>query len=178
MRKKQYNIILVFLLMFCLFFLNKGYSKQGKSSYILGVKAAKSGNLGFAYMYFRDFLRNFPESELAKDALFALGEYYFAINDNSDAVRYFNQFVEDYPECKTKIFALGYLMEIARKEGEHNLLKKLEKELVVFQKLSFLFRDFKEYTYVSPLSKKYKVVYFIDKIEIYIDENSFAQVAY
>ena len=85
---------------------------------------------------------------------------------------------EEYPESKSSPFVLAYLIKIAQKNGDEETVKKLEKELIASQQVSLLFRDFKELQYVSAMSKKYKALYFIDKIEIYIDNELFAQIPF
>jgi len=41
-----------------------------------------------------------------------------------------------------------------------------------------LFRDFKEYSYVSALMREHKAVYYIDKIEFFVDEKLFSEIYY
>lgn len=170
----------IFFIILLLIFLSphRGDTQEDKKLYSQGIKAARSGDIDFAFMNFYRLLSIFPESEFSEDALFATGEYYFLIGDYYDAARTFNRFINNYPGSEAELFALIYLLEIAKIRGKEKLVKILEKEIVTSQRLAFLFRDFKEYKYLSPLFKSYKVVYFIDKVEFYIDGKLFTKISY
>ncbi len=149
-----------------------------RKSFNEGVKAARSGKIDFAYMHFSEFLRNNPESELAQEALFAIGEYHFFSGSYNYAYSSFDDLL-GYPRNDLmKLFALAYQFEIAKKDNIKKKLKEIEKEIGTFQKVTFLFRDFKEHAYNSPLNKQYKAKHFIDKIEFYIDGKFFTEVPY
>ena len=157
---------------------SNAYARQDTRLYFRGINAARKGNLDFAFVKFDRLISLFPESKYSDKALFAVGEYYFLIADYYDAAQRFTQFVEKYPESEIKIFALLYLLEIARRKGNQDEVDRLEREIVTSQQLSLLFRDFKEYTYTSALSITYKAVYFIDKVEFYRDDKLFTEVFY
>lgn len=170
---------IVFIVTLSIFLLpDKGYTQGHRSLYSQAVKYARSGDTDSAFMYFRRFLRAYPKSRFSERALFAIGEYYFQIADYYDAARIFMRFINNYPQSKARPFALAYLLTLANITGKEELTKDLEKEIISSQQITFLFREFKEYEYSSPLSKRHKAVYFIDKVEFYIDEELFTQVLY
>ena len=115
---------------------------------------------------------------MAEDALFSLGEYYFGVSDYHDAVKAFSRFIASYPESEAKLFAFAYLLEVARDEGNQDLAGMLTKEIVTSKQLNLLFSEFKKQTYISSFSKEYKAIFFIDKVEIYIDEEFFSEISY
>lgn len=165
-------VLLVFLL--C----NVGYAQDSKETYYRGIEAAKSQDLDSAFMYFQ-LLLSFPsELKYRQDALFATGEYYFAIGDYRDANSAFMQLIRDYPDYKGKLFALAYLFKIAEKQDKESLAKSLENKIIIFKRSIFLFKDSQDYKYKSPLCKEYKVIYYIDKVEFSINGKSFAQISY
>lgn len=166
------TVLLIFL------FPHQGYPQEDRNLYTQGVKAAQRGELEFAFINFHLLLNNFPESKYRRECLFGTGEYYFSIADYRDAARVFSQFINDYPKSEAKPFAIAYLLNIAKKEGEEDLVEELKKELIGLEQLSLLFRDFKELQYVSALCKNYKALNFIDKIEIYIDDELFAEASF
>jgi tetratricopeptide (TPR) repeat protein len=171
------KIFLLITLVICLF-QNKGYSQEGKNLYHQAVEAAARGEKDFAFMSFHMLLNDFPESEYYHQALFAVGEYYFSISNYNDAVQVFNQLIDDYPDSEAKPFALAYLLKIAQRQNKENLIDKFKKELIGWKQLSLLFRDFKELEYVSPLCKNYKVLNFIDKIVICIENETFVEISF
>jgi len=161
-----------------IFFCNTGYAQDSKEMYYQGIEAAKSNDLDSAFLYFESLLANPPESKYRQDALFATGEYYFLIGDYRDANRSFVQLISNYPDFKGKLFALAYLLKIAQGQSNEAAVKNLENKIVTFKQLIFLFKYSKEYKYKSPLCKKYKVIYYIDKVQFYLDEELFAQISY
>ena len=170
---------IVFIVTLSIFLLpDKGYTQGHRSLYSQAVKYARSGDTDFAFMFFRRFLRTYPESRFSEKALFAIGEYYFQIADYYDAAQIFIRFINNYPQSKARPFALAYLLTLANIMGKEELTKYLEKEIISSQQIAFLFREFKEYKYLSALSKRHKALYFIDKVEFYIDEELFTQVLY
>ena len=142
------------------------------------VQAARSGKTNVAFMYFYRLLNLFPESSYSADSLFGVGEYYFSIKDYGDAGRTFSEFIMNYPQSGAAPFAIAYILKIARERAQEDLIKRMEKELVVLKQVSLVFRDFAEITYVSPLSNSYKALYFIDKVEIYVNDELFAKVSF
>jgi len=170
--------IFFFLVLFIFLIQYNGYSQEDKSLYLQATRAARSGKIDFAFMNFRKLLNEYPESKYRQQALFGTGEYYFSIGDYEDAVQSFNKFINSYPESEAKSFAIAYLLHIAKRKGEETVVEKLEKELIGFQQSSLLFRDFEELQYLSPLYKNYKALNFIDKIEIYIDNEIFAKISF
>ncbi len=158
--------------------LNTTFAQEDRNLYTKGIKAAQYGNMDFAFMNFHMFLNAYPGSKIASEVLFAMGEYHFANFNYRDATNAFGKIINDYPKSKTRIFTLVYLLEISRKQKNENLIKNLETEIASSQQIILLFREFKEYEYRSPLSKKYRAIHFIDKVEFYIDDEFFTEVSY
>lgn len=176
--EKKRLIILFMILLFIFLSCNVGYTQEEAQIYSRALEAIKSGDIDFAFLYFHSLLTNYPESKYTQEALFATGEYYFLIADYRDAAAAFIRFVGDYPNSKAKPFALAYLLKIAEKGSQESLVKNLENKIATLQRLSLLFRKFKEYKYRSPLYRKHRVIYYVDKVEFYIDGQLFAKISY
>lgn len=174
--RKSRVLCFVFLLIFL--FPHKGYPQADRNLYNRGIQAAREGKADSAFLHFNRLLNNFPGSEYTRQALFGTGEYYFSIGDYYDAKRTFDKLVDNYPESEARLYAIAYLIKIAEKEGKENETGKLKERLIGSQQVSLLFRDFKELSYISPLSRNYKALNFIDKIEIYIDGELFAKISF
>ncbi|TAN60952.1 tetratricopeptide repeat protein [bacterium] len=159
-------------------FLGICYAEEGGRLYSSALREARSGNKETAFMHFRSFLANYPDSRYARDALFATGEYYFLISDYADSVQAFTRYLDDYPDSPCVSFALVYLLKIAEKRGEESLASDLKKKIATLRQMSFLFRESKEYKYRSALFRKHKAVYYIDRAEFYIDGELFAKISY
>ncbi|MFH1413595.1 MAG: hypothetical protein ABIG56_01965 [Candidatus Omnitrophota bacterium] len=171
---------LFIILLLCLLFFgyNLGYAGGDALMYSHAVKAAKAGNLSAAFMYFHSLMNSNPDSKYRAEALFAIGEYYFLIANSYDAFISFADFVNEFPDSQGKVFALVYLLKIAEKIDKTSIAQGLEKDIVTFKRLLFLFKDYKEYEYLSPLHREHKLVYFIDKVEAYVNGELFAQIPY
>lgn len=171
---KAFSLLVLLLLLLQ----SKGYSQGDKNLYYQGIKAAREGEIDFAFIHFNKLLSDFPESKYREHALFGTGEYYFSNSLYGDAIRTLNKFINNYPESEARPFAIAYLLKLAQRKNQEDIVEKLKKELISFQQSSLLFRDFKELKYLSPLYKNYRALNFIDKIEIYIDDELFAKISF
>lgn len=174
MKNKVFWLFLLFI--FSVF--NAASAQNEGQLYSKAVREARSGNRDAAFMYFRALLADHPDSKYTEKALFATGEYYFSVNDNSDAFRAFTRYIDDYPDSQATAFALMYLLKIAEQQRQESFSKDIEMMIVTLKRLSFLFRESKEYRYQSPLCRKYRAVYYIDKVEFFIDGEFFAKISY
>lgn len=154
------------------------YVEANKQLYRQAVKAAGAGEPDAAFMNFRLFSEEFKNSKLAENTIFAMGEYYFLTSDYYDALAVFSRFIQRYPKSKARIFALAYLLEIAKKERDIELAENLAKAIISSRQVVLLFSESKETRYLSPFLKNYKAVYSIDRLEFYIDGSIFTQVSY
>lgn len=149
-----------------------------QQEYYQALKTARHGDLDAAFMYLRAALAASEDSPYHEHILFAIAEYYFLNGAYADAAKAFSQFLERYPDSKTRVFAFVYLMKIAERENRQTLRKQLEREIVTLRQLSLLFRDYQEYVYRSPLNHSLKAVYYIDRVEFYADGDPFAKILY
>ena len=102
----------------------------------------------------------------------------YTIQKTKTYIPLFQQFVDNFPEAKGKLFALAYLYKLSKESERDNLVKKVRKEIITFKQQSFLFRVFKNYQYRSPLYLSHKAVYYIDRVEFYIDDQLFAEIPF
>ncbi|MDD3296451.1 MAG: outer membrane protein assembly factor BamD [Candidatus Omnitrophica bacterium] len=175
------KIFLIFAILFILsesFYFRQVQAYRGANLYDSGRQAARRGDYDFAFMYFQEFLRRKPQSKSAQDAFFSLGEYYFKIKDYADSSKIFIRFIRQHPQSKAKIFALAYLLEISRLREDSFAVTAFEKEIAISKQLNLLFSDCKKSFYKSALMEDYKALFYIDKIQIYINGELFTQVSY
>lgn len=172
------NKILLTILLFILLIFNYGFSQDDGQIYSMAVREAEDGNIDFAFMYFRSLLRNYPDSKYAHDSAFAIGEYFFIAADYKNAAEAWSNFINDYPDSKGLPFALMYLLRVAGIRHDEPLLEKLRNKIIGLKQLTFLFRESKGYAYKSPLRRKYRMIYYIDKVEFYVDDKLFEKISY
>ena len=135
-----------------------GFAPGAIQAYSRAVEFAKAGQVDFAFMYFNELMRNYPESKYREQAFFAVGEYYFRISGLRDAEESFKAFIEEYPDSKQRLYALAYLLNIAEKNQDAVFVQALEKQIIDLQQVSFIFRETKEVAYQSALYQNYKAV--------------------
>jgi len=174
MLKKILLLIIIFWV--TLFSLQIVCAQGDQDLYSQGVAAGRRGETDFAFMNFHALVETYPESKYFEHAFFSIGEYYFSVANYENAKITFLKLINKFPKTKTKPFALVYLMEMAKRQDQEGLVKELEKEIIRFKQTSLIFRDFQEHRYVSGFSKRYKAVYFIDRIEIYINNELSARI--
>lgn len=143
-----------------------------------GKKFARTNQIEFAYMQFRDIINNFPNSPHREQAIFATGEYYAAIPDHQETKHIFEQFLAEYPESKSKIFALAHLYKIAELEEDAEKIEKLKTDIITIQQVGFVFRNSKELEYQSPLNHHYRAVIQIDRILIEKEGETLVELSY
>lgn len=173
---RKYLSILVFL--WALSLVPPAFAAGDARIYFKARQFAQNGNHDFAFMQYRSLLRQYPESKYAKEALFAHGEYFFLIPDYDKAAAAFREFVDRYPEDKGKLFAMAYLLQIARLQGRREAVEQYTRDIATLQQLSLVFREFKEYRYLSPLERRHRAVFQIDTIEFFIQGEPFAKLSY
>ena len=157
---------------------NLAFAQNDNQIYAMAIREAKAGNMDFAFMHFRSLLRNYPDSKYAHDALFATGEYYFIAGDYNNTIEALSNFINDYPDSEGLPFALLYLLKAAEIRRQEPLAEKLKNKIISLKRLSFLFRESEGYTYKSPLRIKYRVIYYIDKVEFHVDDKLSEKISY
>lgn len=176
MIKKIFLPLIFFIL--ALSFSGWVYAQDDGWLYASAVKEARDGNREFSFLQLHSLVSTYPGSKYLENSLFAIGEYHFRDNNFADASDAFSQILEKFPDSRSTVFAMAYLLKIAQDRGAEELAANLEKAIATFHKLSLVFRNSKAFTYRSASRIKYKAVYYIDKVELYKDGDLFAQVSY
>ncbi|MFA5199291.1 MAG: outer membrane protein assembly factor BamD [Candidatus Omnitrophota bacterium] len=168
------------LLISVLFFLFMGLGKAGaqRQDYQLAKDAAKSGDKEFALMHFSSVLKNDPDPNHRQEALFAVAEYYYLAGDFPDSLGSLSEFLENYPDSKLRPVALFLLLEISENFNNDSLSKSVEKQIMDLKRIFLVFKEAQEYSFKSPLGLDYKLIYYIDKIEFFINGQLKKQIIY
>ncbi|MCG8431518.1 MAG: hypothetical protein MJA29_10145 [Candidatus Omnitrophica bacterium] len=151
---------------------------KSEKDFFQGEQAARRGDIDGAFMHFRSVVMGEAEQLYYGQALFAVGEYYYLKGVYTEAVKSFTQFVKNDPRSEARIFALAYLMKIAEFQERDSLAEILRHQIATFRQVSLLFRDSREFEYLSCLQRNLKVVYYIDKVEFYVNEELFTRIPY
>ena len=174
--KKVSLLIAVVIAIISILGFGEAHAQSDAVLYQTAKKAAATGDNDYAFMCFRSIINSSSRSKFYKEALFSTGEYYYSIGDYRNADRSFSSFLDAYSKDEAFPFAIAYLLRIDAQTRISKTTDDLRKKLITFKQLSLLFSEFKELTYKSPLNLHYKAIYFIDSIEIYINEELFEKV--
>ncbi len=172
--KKTVFFLIIFAI--SMIFSNSGFAESDAYLYNTAKQAVAAGDNDYAFMCFRSLLHYSTKSKYYKAALFSTGEYYYSIGDYRSAEKSFSDFIDCYPKDEALPFAVVYLLKISEQMQISKTAADLRKKVITFKQLSLLFSEFKELSYISPLDLHYKAIYFIDRIEIYINEELFEKI--
>ena len=151
---------------------------QESAAYGEIAASIRQRDLPTAFALMHSFAVSYPHSRHLEKVIFSMGEYYYHDGAYYDARQSFDRFLKDHPDSKARLFAMAYLYEIAKIKGSPQDVERLAREIITFMNVSLLFRDYKSYGFTSFLQKRYKAVYFIDKVEFYIGDELFTSLAY
>jgi len=165
-----------FIILIIFFNLACATINPSKKEYYNIVKEARSESADFVFMKMRDFLREHPESIYAPKVRFAIAEYYFQTRNYPDAINAIISYITDYPDDKSTIFAYAVLYKIiSEHRGNPELLEKL-KEKFFSKPLFLIFSEAKIKSYNSILNNKYKIAEYVEKVEIFKNNELFCAV--
>jgi outer membrane protein assembly factor BamD (BamD/ComL family) len=142
------------------------------------IVSAKQGDYDFAFMDFQSFLEEYPESRHCVAAQFALGEYYFLQNNLPMASNAFKNVYSQYPQHQEALIALAYLFKIAEIQKHSADIKDYRSKAASFRQLTFIFNDKKSFKFLSGFQRKHKLVYYINKVELYVNDELFTEVPF
>jgi tetratricopeptide (TPR) repeat protein len=137
---------------------------------------AKQGESDFAFMGFQTIVQLYPDSRYMLPAQFAEGEYYFQQNNYQMATETFESFCTQYPKREETLIALAYLFKIAQIQGNPDAIKNYHNKVASFHQLAFVFNENKSFSFLSGFGHKHKLVFTIDKVELYVDDQLFTKV--
>ena len=151
-------------------------TSAGQDRYNEITRDAKAGNIDFAFVKLNSYLKEFPDSIHVAEARFAVCEYYFQIKDYRSAIYKLRDYIMDFPEEEATIFAQLLLYKILSEyKKEPALIEKIKESL--FSKSVFLvFSDAKVKYYKSSLNNIYRILNYVDKIEVFRNNEPFLKI--
>lgn len=134
------------------------------------------GEIDFAFMEYRAFLKEYPKDPLAERAIFAIGEYYFRQRSTREAKEAFERLstasLEEIPRLLTTV----YLLQCARTSEDTVTVQALEfhlKEILSSRKLFLAFEENRVQEWISPLGNRFELREFVDRLEIVLNDAPF-----
>ncbi len=74
--------------------------EEGQAIFDMAVLDHSQGNTDLARQGFEEFLRKYPDSEVADDATYWLGDLAYAAGEHQQALDYFERLLEKYPSAE------------------------------------------------------------------------------
>lgn len=105
----------------------KGLSQE--KLYLTAYQEHLSGNYTQAIELFSSYLAGYPESRLADNALYWVGEAYYKLEDFSSAVKHLKKVAEEYPQANKAPYALYRLGLVYQQLGDNSSAKDQFKKL-------------------------------------------------
>ena len=174
---KLYASILSLLLQGC-FWVPCVKASEANLEWQDAVKSAKQGEYDFAFMDFKTITDDYPNSPRFLAATFAQAEYYFLENNLQAASDEFKTFYNKYPKHEESLIALVYLFKIAQIQNYPDDIKEYRNKIASFHQLTFIFNDKKSFKFFSGFQRKYRLVYHINKVELYVNGQLFSEVSF
>ncbi|MBI4436873.1 MAG: hypothetical protein HY590_05655 [Candidatus Omnitrophica bacterium] len=134
------------------------------------------GEIDFAFMEYQALVRDFPEDPLAKEATFAIGEYYFKQHNTREAKSTFEKFIQEPTEGIQDLLAYVYLLQCARFSEHITSAKLLEhrlKEMFSTTEVFLAFEENRTKEWISPLGNRFQLREFVDRMEITLNDTPF-----
>lgn len=159
------------------FMSGQGYAQEASEHIQQAQAAIAEDTKGVErFLSFRTKLQ-YGVSKKEKEKLdFAVAEYYYKIRDYSDARRAFEEYVAENPNGIGALLANVYLYRLSKFYGKEEKAAFHKKELFKNQ-FVLLFEKYKVIDYQSLNHNEYKIHYFLDHIEFYLNGDIFEQVS-
>ena len=154
------------------------FAGEDGNHFSLGKQYARSNQAEFAYMEFRKIIQSAPDSSYRESALFATGEYFATLADFQETEAIFKQFCEEFPASKLKIFALAYLYKVATINNDTSARENFRTEIITFQQVGLIFKNSKQFKYLSPFHHQYRAIIEINKITVDKEGEILAEISY
>jgi hypothetical protein len=174
---KLYVIILSLLVQGC-FWVTCVKASEADLEWKEAIGFAKQGENDFAFMDFQTVLDDCPRSSHCLAAQFAQGEYYFLQNNLPMASNEFASFYAQNPRHQEALVALAYLYKIAKIQRQLDAMEKYRHEAATFRQLTFIFNDKKLFKFLSGFQRSHELVYYINKVELYVNGQLFTEIPF
>lgn len=143
--------------------------EDAKERFVQAERYVAKGEIDFAFMEYRALLRETPSDPAARDAAFAVGEYYFRQRNIQEARDTFEALSESSLEDIAGLLAHVHLLLCARLLEDTASASSLESRLKAFlssRKFFLAFEEGRVQEWASPLGNRYELREFVDRMEM------------
>ncbi|PID80082.1 hypothetical protein CSA17_04795 [bacterium DOLJORAL78_65_58] len=122
--------------------------EEGQAIFDMAVLDHSQGNTDLARQGFEEFLRKYPDSEVADDAIYWLGDLAYANGEQEKALEYFGDLLQRYPVAEFAPAALyksrSALLALGRKKEAWDMGGRLLKQFPDSPEAALLIEERKE----------------------------------
>lgn len=165
-----------FILTVSLFFNLSCIAGESQRRYCNIVREARRESADFTFMKLRNYLQEYPGSLHSREIRFAISEYYLRVKNHQEAIHSLTGYLNDYQGGEDTIFAQALLYKAMQEYKEEPLLMEKIKENFFAKSLFLTFSASKVKRYKSIFNNTYKVVDYIDSIEIFKNNDLFLKI--
>ncbi|MDD5552777.1 MAG: hypothetical protein PHE18_02775 [Candidatus Omnitrophica bacterium] len=180
--RKLTGVLLVFLFAFTSFGFSFDLSffdfpTLQEAAYYDALQDVKEGHHDYAYIKLREYVRERPRPDREKKARFSMAEYLLEIKNYRDAIKQLAGYLEDYPDDPSRVFAQALLYKaLTDFKQDPELIERIK--LNFFSRSLFLiFSESKSIEYESIFKNVYRITEYVDRIEIFKNNELFLDIA-
>jgi len=170
MKKKTINLSLFIIL--CSFIQALSFAEENKNPF--KYIEEKEEIQEFIKLHRRAILGDVDSKE-TQIARFSVGEYYFKHNQLFDSRGAFRKYANDYPPQISSFIAKIFLFKIAKLQNDIEKVEELKRE-IFGKSFIILFSDYKVLEYISAFGNNYTVHYYVNKVELFLNDELFEKV--
>lgn len=136
----------------------------------------RNENLDFAYLKMNSYVKDYPASKHLKEVRFALCEYDYKFKKYKDAINKLSEYINDYRSDESAIFAKVLLYKILSEYQKEPSLTETIKEEFFAKSLFLVFSESKSKKFNSIINNSYRIINYVDKIEVIRNDELFFTV--
>lgn len=145
--------------------------------YYDALEEIKTGHLDFAFMKLNDYLREYPNSIHTREIKFALIEYYFQSQNYRDCLDELTRYIIDYSLEENRVFAQAILYKALLDYKSEPLLAEKLRQSFFSKSIFLIFSESKTKSYKSILNNRYKIIDYVDKVEVLKNNELFFKIS-
>lgn len=137
------------------------------------LQEARAKNFDYAFLKLQEYLREYPASRHTKEVKFAIAEHYLLTKNYTQAIPALSDYVIEFASDNSSLFARMLLYKALSDYNVEAALVEKIKESFFSKSLFLLFSESKTRRYTSLLYNVYKIIDYVDRIEVHKNNELF-----
>ena len=153
---------------------------DARALYDEAVRCVKARETDFAFMGFRNVVRDFPETWFGRESIFAIAEYYYNNKQYEDAISQLKEYINNKPDPRGCVFAKLYLLKIIDQmdnpDAEDKAMSLDIKKELLSKPYFLVLTEYKKTSYISPFQNRFTIKRYPGNMDIYRDAELFVRL--